>query len=426
MNKTLKSVVVLTVIAVVCAGLLTVANYFWKAEEPQGVTAEMLAIFREMIDDDSAEFYELEISGLGLHENINNIYKASAGQNKDIIIIRATGIAGSYGIVQMLTAINTNNDTIISTEVYLNETDREEGLKDLDAFKGLDNQTLQNTQFDVISQSTITGNAMSDAVKLAMAQYVSDKQEILDAPAKSYDLLTVNIFLEKDIEDLEAGESVKVLIEIISSNTRKANPKKASVDITITRNGDKMSTPRPEISYKDNKAIYTLTLSRIRANSYEINVKATIKKITAEGSLRFDVKDKLELEVIKRMFEGTTEVTLVEEDTETGAVLYKNNLGNDIYAYTGYGYEYGDSNIFISFDEEGKIEKIDGKVTNSISFDLAEYLQNFVRLDASELALYEKKEDLDFGAVSGATVTSEAINETVSIICQYYQSRLGE
>ncbi|HHW89854.1 MAG TPA: FMN-binding protein, partial [Clostridiales bacterium] len=317
MNKTLKSVAVLTVIAVVCAGLLTVANYFWKAEEPQGVTPEILAIFREMIDDDSAEFYELETGGLGLHENINNIYKASAGQNKDIIIIRATGIAGSYGIVQMLTAINTSNDTIISTKVYRNKTDRKDGLQDLDAFKGLDNQTLQNTQFDVISQSTITGNAMSDAVKLAMAQYESNKQEILDAPAKSYDLLTVNVSLEKDIENISPGESVKVLIEIISTNTRKANPKKASVDITITRNGDKISTPRPEISYKGNKAIYTLTLSRIRANSYEINVKATIKKITAEGSLRFDIKDKLELEVIKRMFEGTTEVTLIEEDTET-------------------------------------------------------------------------------------------------------------
>lgn len=420
MNKTLKSVIVLTTIAVVCAALLTVANYFWKVEEPQGVTPEMLAIFREMVDDESAEFYELELSGVGLHDNVNNAYKASAGENQDILIIKSTGVAGSYGIVQMLTAINTNNDTIITTKIYYNNTDRQDGLRDLNAFEGLDNQTLQNTQFDVISQSTITGIAMSDAVKLAMAQYSSKKQDILSAPAKTYDLLSVNISLEKDPEDIEAGDSIKVIIEVSSSNPKKANPQKATLDVTVKRDGSKITT-RPEIiSTTDNKVTYTITLARIRAGSYEVDVQANVKKVTAIDNFSFEIKEKIELDVIRRMFEGTTQVTKVAEDSETGAILYKNNLENLVFAYTGYGYEYGVSNIFIAFDEEGNIEKIDGVVTNTIAFDLASYLKQFIGRNASELT----KEKLPFDTVSEATatVTIEAINETVAKICQYYLS----
>ncbi|HEY8418974.1 MAG TPA: FMN-binding protein, partial [Clostridia bacterium] len=309
MKNTLKSVAVLTVIAVICAGLLTVANYFWKVEEPQGVTAELLAVFREMVDDDSAEFYELEIGGIGLNEKVKNAYKASAGNNQDIVILNAEGVAGSYGTVEMLTAINTSDDKIISIRVKSNDTDREQGLRDLNAFKDLDNQTLQNTQFDVISNATVTGNAMIDAVKLAMEQYSAKKQEILSAPAKVYDLLSVNIYLSKDIEEIEAGEALDIIIEITSSNIKKANPNKVAVDITMKRDGRGFSSFKSEKAIEGNKVIYTVKLSRTAASSYEVEVKAKIKDTTVTDSLSFEIKSRIELEVISRMFEGVTQVT---------------------------------------------------------------------------------------------------------------------
>ncbi|HEY8423902.1 MAG TPA: FMN-binding protein [Clostridia bacterium] len=426
MKNTIKSVAVLTVIAVVCAALLTVANYFWKVEEPQGVTAELLAIFREMVEDQTAEFYELEINGLGLRDNVDNVYKASAGQNKDIVILKTTGIAGSYGTVQMLTAVDSSSNKIISTKIYYNDTDREQALKNLDAFKGLDNQTLQNTQFDVITNATITGNAMTEAVKLAMSEYTSKKQEILNAPAKTYELLSVNITTDKDIEKLEAGDSLNITIEIISSNPKKANPQKAAIDIALKRNGSKM-TIKPQISFTNEKAVYEISISNVRIGSYELTVEAKIKDITAKGDLSFEVKDKIEIEVIKRMFEGVTEVQLVKADEQTGAALYKTDLDNYVYAYIGYAYEYGAVDIFIAFDEEGKVEKIDGRATNSFNQDMSEYFNKFVGQDASALAKYKSQKDLPFDAVSGVTVTSEAINETVAKICKFYLSQgLGE
>ena len=419
MKNTLKSVAVLTVIAVICAGLLTVANYFWKVEEPQGVTAELLAVFREMVDDDSAEFYELEIGGIGLNEKVKNAYKASAGNNQDIVILNAEGVAGSYGTVEMLTAINTSDDKIISIRVKSNDTDREQGLRDLNAFKDLDNQTLQNTQFDVISNATVTGNAMIDAVKLAMEQYSAKKQEILSAPAKVYDLLSVNIYLSKDIEEIEAGEALDIIIEITSSNIKKANPNKVAVDITMKRDGRGFSSFKSEKAIEGNKVIYTVKLSRTAASSYEVEVKAKIKDTTVTDSLSFEIKSRIELEVISRMFEGVTQVTEIERDAQTGAVLYTTNLENYVYGYKGYDYEFGACNIFIAFDQDGKIEKIDGVVTNTYDFPVSDYLKKFVGKDATMLANTPRK-DAGFDVEGGVTYTSNAVYETVAKICQFY------
>jgi Na+-translocating ferredoxin:NAD+ oxidoreductase RnfG subunit len=443
MKNTIKSVAVLTVIAVVCAALLTVTNYFWKVEEPQGITAELLSIFREMTDDESADFYELDIGGLGLDEKVKNAYKASAGNNQDIVIINAEGVAGSYGAVEMLTAIDTNTDKIIDVVIYKNDTDRKEQVINTDDFKDLDNSALQNTQIDIKSSATVTGTAMVGAVKLTMEQYAAKKQEILSAPAKIYDLLSVRIYLRKGRKEIDLtkdeiykDDSIKIVIEVTSNNIKKANPEKVSLDVTVLRNGAKYTKYDISREIIDNKVIYTLTPQKTFIGSYQVKADAKIKNSTVKGDITFDVikKEPIELKIIKKMFEGSTEVT-VESEGFDGEVLFKNDLNNYIYAVMNEEYEYdvhgqiekGVSNIFIAFDEEGKIDKIDGEVTNTIDFPVSSYLAKFKGKHASYFNTVPKRENSDIDVVSNATYTSDAIYDAVAKICRFYlEDQAGE
>ncbi|HEY8419543.1 MAG TPA: FMN-binding protein, partial [Clostridia bacterium] len=134
-------------------------------------------------------------------------------------------------------------------------------------------------------------------------------------------------------------------------------------------------------------------------------------------SLSFEIKSRIELEVISRMFEGVTQVTEIKRDAQTGAVLYTTNLDNYVYGYKGYDYEYGACNIFIAFAQDGKIEKIDGVVTSTYYFPVSVYLAKFEGKDATMLA---KREDVGIDVVSGVTYTSNAVYETVAKICQFY------
>ncbi|HEY8443178.1 MAG TPA: FMN-binding protein, partial [Clostridia bacterium] len=109
-------------------------------------------------------------------------------------------------------------------------------------------------------------------------------------------------------------------------------------------------------------------------------------------------------------------------------VVYKNNLDNYVYAVINEEYEYdngsgfstGVSNIFIAFDEDGKIAKIDGDVTNTVNFPLANYLAQFVGLDAATLAGNPNPADIDIDGVSQATWTTNAVYDAVVKNCQFY------
>ena len=428
MKKIIKSIAVLTVISVVCTAVLVVANYFWKVEEPQGVSAELLKTFRELANDETAEFVELEMSGIEMNKDIKNVYKATAGKNANILIVRANGTAGNFGNVIMLTAINTSNDTVIASKLLENNTTRDADIS-FDKAKGLDNQTLQNTQFDVVTGATYTSNAMSYAVKLSMEEYIANKDAILKARVRSYELLTITITTEIAPEDMEVNTSVTILIEVVSTNTKKANLKNFALskdDVIVKRNGNKISISdiKKMTSSNEEKAVFSLTLSRVRAGKYDIDVNVAIKKNKAIGMLSFEITDiPLELEVISRMFEGTTEVTLMDTNEATGVKVYKNNLNNYIFAYEGLDYDYGESNIYIAFDGSGNIFIIDGEVTNSVSFNLTSYLNNFKGKNASAFVGYTGTGNIDgIDVVSNATLSSNAINETVSRICDFYES----
>ena len=438
MKKILKSVAVLTVISIVCAAVLTVANYFWKVEEPVGISAQLLKEFRTLTDDETAEFIELETIGMNINEDITNVYKATAGENANILIVRAKGTAGSYGDVIMLTAINTSDDTVIATKKYIDGTSRPADIN-YDIAKGLDNAALQEIEFDIKSGATLTSKALAYALKLSMEEYVANKKEILAAREKSYELLTVNVTTEKALEDIEAGKSAVILIEVISTNLRKANPDKVNFEFTLTRGGKSITAPQKveKVTLEDdeknegNKVIYSVTIRNLTVEKYKLDVKASYKKVSASGTLEF-TPISLEEQVIKRMFEGTESVELLDTDEESKVITYKNNLDNYVFAIRNYDYDYEyeggsgtwQTNLFIAFDENNKIFKVDGKVTHSVpeGFDLNKYLEAFVGKDVNDFAGYENPDEIDLDIISGATYTSNAIKLSVAKICTYYDS----
>ncbi|HEY8390195.1 MAG TPA: FMN-binding protein [Clostridia bacterium] len=422
MKKILKSVAVLTVISIICGAILTVANYFWKVEEPLGISAALLKELRTVINDNSAEFVELDVNSLGLNEDILNVYKATAGENTDIVIIQTKGTAGSFGDVVMLTAINTSDDTVIAAQKYKDETTRPIDIN-YDKAKGLKNDALQNTNFDVVSGATYTSNALSYALKLSMSEYAAHKEAILNAPEKSYDLMTISVKTKQDAQGIEIGQTVEILIEVTSNNTKKVDPNKVNFEFTLTRDGKVATAPKniKKVSSKDNVTVYSVNIVNVSAATYKLHVKATYKKVSATDSVEF-TPISLSEQIIKRMFEGTTEVSLVKKDEVSSVKIYKNNLNNYVFAYENDKYDYGESTIYIAFDEQGNISAIDGKVTNTIGFKLTEYLETIKGKHATFFIGYENPDEIDLDVVSGATYTSNAIKATVAKICTFYNS----
>lgn len=432
MKKIMKSILVLVIISVVCTAILTAANFFWKIEETAGVSPELLEKFREMLDDESAEYIELNIENINLEDNILNAYKQTAGNNQNSVIIRSSAPVGAYGVLEMLTALKSDDDSILAVYYYkTNEKARsglENGLQSFEPFIGLNSTTFDNAEFATVSGATYTANAMISAVKTAIDEYTANKNAIMTAPAISSDILSVAINLERDLSNIEVGDSVKILIEVSSSDTKKANPKNTEFDITLKRNGNVLTAPEivTEASGESNKAVFSLTINSVKEGEYSLDVKATVGKISVISET-FNFKlDNMPLNVITRMFEGTTSVEELSKDNTSGVIIYKNNLNNVVFGIRNQNYEYGVTNIFISFNAEGKIDIIDGEVTRQEpipdvgNYDLGAYLERFVDKDATIFTGDIADNGID--VITGATYTSNAIENAVNKICVYYVS----
>lgn len=436
MKKTLKPILVLVAIAVVCTALLSVGNFFFSVDNT-GLNEEAKAMLIQMIGED-ANIEELDLSAAGAEPAVLGAYKATVGNEIKYVILKTEANAAAYGTVEILTAIRVADQKIISVKEFANNTDRAKGIQSFDVFKDKTQQDINYSLVDIVSGATITGHAIVDAVKIACTQFAQHSQNILNAPTLKGGMLTVSLQAATDIASAKKGGSLTIEAVAKSANNLKANPKKLEYSFKVTKDGAeyKNISVGQRVS---NKNIYFVTISNLTDGEYTVEATLSTKngKYTATSEVytfTLSFEDTIAKNAANAIFnvsdefKASTKITEESVDQTSKVATYKVEYKTDanttvtgtMYSIRQKSYTYGVIDIFVTFDQDKKIDKISGRITYEQYegiFDQNNYLQNFIG-----------KTDSDIDGMTGATdsygnygTTKKTIVEVVKTITEFYE-----
>ena len=391
MKKNIMPTIVLGTICVVVALLLSVINMVTgpiiEAQRNAAANEALLVVM-----PDGQNFEELDISTLGLSENILTVYKETTGKG---YVIRVTSTGYKAGMIVM---VGIDAEGKITGTKCLETQDTFGKEPEIDG--KYDGQTISEFAPFMIGGATMTSNGYSSAVNNALQAYVTVSGGKLDD----------SILLEGLIPELAPGYVSTEKIDATGNITKAYKAKTDAGFAYIMKDGD--ASFLVLVNATGGAKVYDVEKNDVTDAHATLVTEAKAHAATAQKSY----KDAAEAKFAK-MIEGATDMTALEINT-FGTIAYAASFKVGEATYYGFysrSIGFHQMDVYIVIDENGAIAKMDAK---QFIFE-EEYFMTFGGMDVTAykngfVGLTGETFTGEQAIIATATMTSNAMKQSTT------------